>query len=45
VVVVVAVGSVLEDLMLLLQPLRANPATIKVNNIVVFIGGLICGSD
>jgi hypothetical protein len=36
--VVVVAGSVLEDLVLLLQPLRANPARIKVNNVVVFIG-------
>jgi hypothetical protein len=36
--VVVMAGSV-EDLVLLLQPLRTSPAKIKVNNIVVFIGG------
>jgi hypothetical protein len=42
VVVVVSVAAVLEDLVLLLQPLRANPASIKVNNIVFFIGGLSC---
>ena len=42
VVVVVSVAAVLEDLVLLLQPLRANPARIKVNNIVFFIGGLSC---
>ena len=41
VVVVLSVADVLEDLVLLLQPLRANPARIKVNNIVFFIGGLI----
>jgi hypothetical protein len=40
VVAVVSVGTVLEDLVLLLQPLRANPARIKVNNIGFFIGGL-----
>ena len=34
------VASVLEDLVLLLQPLRANPARIRVNNIDFFIGGL-----
>ena len=39
--VVVSVAAVLEDLVLLLQPLRANPARIKVNNILFFIGGLI----
>ena len=42
VVVVVSVAmAVLEDLVLLLQALRANPARIKVNNIEFFIGGLI----
>jgi hypothetical protein len=41
-VVVVSVAAVLEDLVLLLQPLRANPARIKVNNIECFIGGLSC---
>ena len=41
-VVVVVVVSVLEDLVLLAQPARANPARIKVNNIVFFIGGLSC---
>ena len=35
-------GSVAEDLVELLQPLRANPAKIKVNNVVFFIGGLSC---
>ena len=40
-VVVVSV-AVLEDLVLLLQPLRANPARIKENNVVFFIGGLSC---
>ncbi len=39
--VVASVADVLEDLVLLLQPLRANPARIKVNNIGFFIGGLI----
>ena len=39
-VVVTSVVAVLEDLVLLLQPLRANPARIKVNNNVFFIGGL-----
>jgi len=39
---VVVVGSVAEDLVELLQPLRANPANIKVNNDVFFIGGLSC---
>ena len=39
-VVVVAVSAVLEDLVLLLQPARANPARSKVNNVVFFIGGL-----
>jgi hypothetical protein len=43
VVVVVSLAAVLEDLVLLLQPLRANPARIKVNNIEFFIGGLSCG--
>jgi hypothetical protein len=41
VALVVSVADVLEDLVLLLQPLRANPARIKVNNIGFFIGGLI----
>lgn len=41
-VVVIEGSVVLEDLMLLLQPLRTNPARIMVNNIVVFIGGLNC---
>jgi hypothetical protein len=40
VVATVSVAAVLEDLVLLLQPLRANPARIKVNNVVFFIGGL-----
>jgi hypothetical protein len=40
-VVVVSV-SVLEDLVVLLQPLRANPARIKANKTEVFIGGLSC---
>ena len=38
----VSVAAVLEDLVLLLQLLRANPARIKVNNSVIFIGGLNC---
>ena len=42
--VVVSVADVLEDRVLLLQPLRANPARIKVNNMVFFIGGLYCAS-
>ena len=42
VAVVVSVAAVLEDLVLLLQPLRANPARIRVNNIEFFIGGLSC---
>jgi hypothetical protein len=42
VVAAVSVAAVLEDLVLLAQPLRANPANIKVNNIVFFIGGLSC---
>lgn len=33
---------VLEDRVALLQPARANPAKIKVNNMVFFIGGLSC---
>ena len=37
----VSVAAVLEDLVALLQPLSANPARIKVNNIEFFIGGLI----
>ena len=37
-----AVSAVLEDLVLLLQPARANPARSKVNNVVFFIGGLSC---
>ena len=40
-VVVVSVAAV-EDLVLLLQPLSANPARIMLNKIVFFIGGLIC---
>ncbi|MGH9893280.1 MAG: hypothetical protein ACREA0_15075 [bacterium] len=44
VVAAVSVAAVLEDLVLLVQPLRANPARIKVNNIVFFIGGLSCAS-
>jgi hypothetical protein len=40
-VVATSVVAVLEDLVLLLQPLRANPARMMVNNIVFFIGGLI----
>jgi hypothetical protein len=44
VMVVVSVAAVWEDLVVLLQPLRANPASIKVNNIVLFIGGLSCAS-
>ena len=42
VVAVVVSLAVWEDLVLLLQPLRANPARSKVNNIVFFIGGLSC---
>jgi hypothetical protein len=41
-VVVAVVSAVLEDLVLLLQPARANPARSKVNNVVFFIGGLNC---
>jgi hypothetical protein len=41
VVATVSVAAVLEDLVALLQPLSANPARIKVNNIEFFIGGLI----
>ena len=36
VVVVVVPVAVLEDLVVLLQPQRANPARIKVNNIEFF---------
>ena len=39
---VVVSGAVLEDLVLLLQPLRANPARSNVNNTEFFIGGLYC---
>ena len=41
-IVVVSVVAVLEDLVLLLQPARANPARINVNKIEFFIGGLSC---
>lgn len=44
VVVMVSVEAVWEDLVLLLQPLRANPARIKVNSVEFFIGGLSCAS-
>ena len=40
-VVATSVVAVLEDRVLLLQPLRANPARMMVNNMVFFIGGLI----
>lgn len=39
VVVVVVPDAVLEDLVVLLQPLRANPARMMVNNNEFFIGG------
>jgi hypothetical protein len=39
--VVVSVAAV-EDLVVWLQPLRANPASISVNKIECFIGGLSC---
>ena len=38
---VASVAALLEDLVLLLQPLRANPARMSVNSIEFFIGGLI----
>jgi hypothetical protein len=44
VVLEASVVAVLEDLVLLLQPLRTNPARMRVNNGAFFIGGLSCAS-